>query len=160
MTPDSGAGGIEVLVEGGDWGFGPADAAGLAREAAEAALAAADARGGLAILLADDARLADLNAAFRSKTGPTNVLSFPGSQLAPGDAAGPVLGDIVLARETIEREASLEGKPIDDHLLHLVIHGFLHLFGYDHENEADAATMENLESRALAVLGVKDPYAE
>jgi len=77
MTPDSGAGGIEVLVEGGDWGFGPADAAGLAREAAEAALAAADARGGLAILLADDARLADLNAAFRSKTGPTNVLSFP-----------------------------------------------------------------------------------
>jgi probable rRNA maturation factor len=114
----------------------------------------------LSIVLTDDAGMARINGQWRGKDKPTNVLSFPGSQLAPGDAAGPVLGDIVLARETIEREASLEGKPIDDHLLHLVIHGFLHLFGYDHENEADAATMENLESRALAVLGVKDPYAE
>ena len=154
---------IAISVHAGTWGKRPALRALVGRAVSAAmSVAALEVLPGaeLSIVLTDDAGMARINGQWRGKDKPTNVLSFPGSQLAPGDAAGPVLGDIVLARETIEREASLEGKPIDDHLLHLVIHGFLHLFGYDHENEADAATMENLESRALAVLGVKDPYAE
>ena len=154
MTPASGMGGIEVLVEGGDWGFGSADAPGLALKAAEAALAAADARGGLAILLADDARLADLNAAFRSKAGPTNVLSFP----APTNPGG-WLGDVALAFETCRGEAEAQDKRFEHHLQHLVAHGVLHLVGYDHETDEEAAEMEGLETEILAGLGAPDPYA-
>jgi probable rRNA maturation factor len=154
MTPDAGTGEIEVLVEGGDWGSGPADVAGLARAAAEAALAAADARGGLAILLADDARLAELNAAFRSKAGPTNVLSFP----APANPGG-WLGDVALAFETCRGEAEAQDKSFEHHLQHLVAHGVLHLVGYDHETDEEAAEMEGLETEILAGLGAPDPYA-
>jgi probable rRNA maturation factor len=154
---------IAISVHGGNWGKRPAlrSLVGRAVSAAISVAALQFPRGAeLSIVLTDDAGMTRINGHWRGKEKPTNVLSFPGSQLAPGDAAGPVLGDIVLARETIEREAALEGKPIDDHVLHLVIHGFLHLFGYDHDNEADATLMENLESRALAALGVKDPYAD
>lgn len=154
---------IAISVHGGNWGKQPAlrSLVGRAVSAAISVAALEFPRGAeLSIVFTDDAGMTRINGQWRGKAKPTNVLSFPGSQLAPGDKAGPVLGDIVLARETIEREAALEDKPIDDHVLHLVIHGFLHLFGYDHDNEADATIMENLESQALAVLGVEDPYAE
>ena len=147
-------GDIEVLVEGEGWDSAPPDAQGLALRAASAALAAAGASGSLAILLADDARLAALNTAFRSKSGPTNVLSFP----APANPGG-WLGDVALAFETCRREAEAQGKRLEHHLQHLVAHGVLHLVGYDHEGDADAAEMEALEVKILAGLGAPDPYA-
>ena len=154
MTRDGEASGIEVLVEGDDWARGAPDASGLALAAARAALAAADARGGLAILLADDDRLAALNAAFRAKVGPTNVLSFP----APANPEG-WLGDVALAFGTCRREAEAQGKRLEHHLQHLVAHGVLHLVGYDHETDAEATVMEGLEAEILAGLGAPDPYA-
>jgi probable rRNA maturation factor len=154
MTSGDDASDIEVLIEGGGWELSPPDARGLALAAAAAALAAADTRGGLAILLADDARLADLNGAFRSKSGPTNVLSFP----APANPEG-WLGDLALAFETCRREAEAQGKRLEHHLQHLVAHGVLHLVGYDHEGDAEASVMEGLEAEILAGLGAPDPYA-
>lgn len=154
MTPDDGDGDIEVLVEGGDWDCIPQGAPSLALRAARAALAAAGAPGGLAILLADDARLAALNTAFRAKAGPTNVLSFP----APANPEG-WLGDVALAFETCRREAEAQGKRLEHHLQHLVAHGVLHLVGFDHETDAEASEMEGLEAKILAGLGAPDPYA-
>jgi len=154
MTSRDEAGDIEVLVEGGEWGRFPQDAPALALRAARAALAAANAPGGLAILLADDARLAALNSAFRAKAGPTNVLSFP----APANPEG-WLGDVALAFETCRREAEAQGKRLEHHLQHLVAHGVLHLVGYDHETDAEASVMEGLEAEILAGLGAPDPYA-
>ena len=116
----------------------------------------------LAVVLADDAELGRLNRRFRGKRGPTNVLSFPAA--APGaagpDAAPLVLGDLVLALETVLREAAAQNKPVADHLAHLVVHGVLHLIGYDHQSEADARRMESLEKSILAELGVPDPYRD
>ncbi|HEV2300814.1 MAG TPA: rRNA maturation RNase YbeY [Stellaceae bacterium] len=116
----------------------------------------------VAILLADDSELARLNRRFRGKPGPTNVLSFPAS--APGAATAPgtplVLGDVALALETVVREAAEQQKPLPDHLAHLVVHGVLHLIGYDHHSAADAARMESLEKSILAELGVPDPYRD
>lgn len=149
MTPA-----IEVLVEDAGWRDGTPDAVGLAERAATAALSAAGARGGLAILLADDDRLAELNAGFRSREGPTNVLSFP----APANAEG-WLGDLALALGICRREAASQGKRLEHHLQHLVAHGVLHLVGYDHETDADAEAMEALEVKILASLGAPDPYA-
>ena len=145
---------IEVLVEAGGWRSRDRDAAGLAVQAAEAALAAAGVRGGLAILLADDERLAALNAGFRSKAGPTNVLSFP----APANPEG-WLGDLALAYGTCVREAEAQGKHLEHHLQHLVAHGVLHLVGYDHEGDSEAEIMEALEVKILEGLGAPDPYA-
>ena len=145
---------VEVLVESEDWAARLADVSGLAVRAAEAALSAADARGGLAILLADDERLSSLNSAFRGKAGPTNVLSFP----APANPEG-WLGDVALAFGTCLREAEAQDKRLEHHLQHLVAHGVLHLVGYDHETEAEASAMEGLEIKVLAGLGAPDPYA-
>lgn len=145
---------VEVLVESEDWAARLADVSGLAVRAAEAALSAADARGGLAILLADDERLSGLNSAFRGKAGPTNVLSFP----APANPEG-WLGDVALAFGTCLREAEAQDKRLEHHLQHLVAHGVLHLVGYDHETEAEASAMEGLEIKVLAGLGAPDPYA-
>ena len=145
---------VEVLVEAEDWASRLADVSGLAARAAEAALAAADARGGLAVLLADDDRLAGLNAAFRGRSGPTNVLSFP----APANPEG-WLGDVALSFGTCLREAEAQDKRLEHHLQHLVAHGVLHLVGYDHETEAEASVMEGLEIKVLAGLGTPDPYA-
>ncbi|MDB5440814.1 MAG: ybeY [Caulobacteraceae bacterium] len=114
-------------------------------------------RGGmeaLTILLTSDAELAELNSRFRDKPYPTNVLSFP----APPNPERH-LGDIAIAYETCVREAQEQGKTLADHLQHLVAHGVLHLVGYDHEIEADALVMEDLERRILAGIGVADPYA-
>lgn len=113
----------------------------------------------LAVTLSDDARVAELNGEWRAKPTPTNVLTFPAVE--PDEAAdAPMLGDVILAFETVEREAREEGKSLSDHVSHLVVHGVLHLFGHDHLDDDEAEEMEALETRALARLGVADPYAD
>jgi probable rRNA maturation factor len=147
---------IDVLIEDPAWESAEPRAAALAEIAAAATLAHERAEGGdLAILLADDVRLAALNAAFRSKPAPTNVLSFP----AVGGPSGGALGDIALAFGVCAREASEQGKSLAHHLQHLTAHGVLHLLGYDHESDAEAQAMEAAERAILAGLGVADPYA-
>ncbi|MGZ8370282.1 MAG: rRNA maturation RNase YbeY [Caulobacteraceae bacterium] len=110
---------------------------------------------GVAVLLSNDQAVAGLNARFRGKDGPTNVLSFP----AP-ETVRPHLGDIALAYGVCAREAAEQGKPLDHHLAHLVAHGVLHLLGYDHQTDAEAEDMEARERAILANLGVPDPYAD
>lgn len=113
----------------------------------------------IALLLVDDARMRVLNKEWRAQDKPTNVLSF--QTVTPERlSSAPVLGDIILSYETVEREAQDENKTFDDHASHLVVHGFLHLLGYDHMNETDAEVMEALETRILASLGIADPYAD
>ena len=147
---------IDVLIEDPAWEAAEPRAAALAEIAAAAVLTHERAEPGeLAILLADDARLAALNAAFRGKETPTNVLSFP----AVGETTGGALGDIALAFGVCAREAAEQGKTLAHHLQHLTAHGVLHLLGYDHESDAEAETMEAAERDILAGLGVADPYA-
>jgi len=120
-----------------------------------AAAATAEGVGGtVSLLLGDDAAIAALNKEFRGKDGPTNVLSFPPAHGEPG-----FLGDIALAAETIVEEAQFQGKSVENHAAHLVVHGFLHLLGYDHMNEADAEKMEARERAILNSIGIEDPYA-
>ena len=113
----------------------------------------------LSLVFTDDASIREINAEWRSQDKATNVLSFPAFPLQPGGKPGPMLGDIIIARETVEREAIDLEKSFDDHLTHLMVHGFLHLFGYDHMNNNEAERMEGLETRILAELGLSDPYA-
>ena len=113
----------------------------------------------LSLVFTDDASIREINAEWRSQDKATNVLSFPAFPLEPGGKPGPMLGDIIIARETVEREAVEFEKSFDDHLTHLMVHGFLHLFGYDHMNNSEAERMEGLETRILAGLGLSDPYA-
>lgn len=110
----------------------------------------------IAILLANDARLAALNGQFRAKPKPTNILSFPDGSEVEGE--GTYLGDLALAQETVFREAAEQGKSALDHTLHLVVHGILHLLGYDHDTDRAALEMETLERHILADLGIADPY--
>jgi probable rRNA maturation factor len=113
----------------------------------------------VSVVLADDARLRELNRTWRGKDAPTNVLSFPAWRDSPEEA--PLLGDVVVAYETTAREAEVDGKPFQHHLAHLVVHGTLHLLGFDHETgEADAERMEATERAALAGIGIPDPYAD
>jgi len=153
---------IDLMVEAGDW---PAEARllALAEGAVRAVLAetGADAPNGteLSLVFSDDAHIRELNAEWRGKDKPTNVLSFPAFPTGPGAPLPPMMGDIILAAETVAREAALEEKPLDHHIIHLVIHGFLHLMGHDHETDAEAEEMEGLERRALARLAIPDPYA-
>ena len=100
-----------------------------------------------------------LNREWRGKNTPTNVLSFPAPRPGKNRSAPPYIGDIVIAYQTVAREAVAEGKPFNHHLAHLAVHGFLHLLGYDHENDRDAQTMERLERKILKRLAVPDPYA-
>jgi len=152
---------VEVVVESEEWDNRPALEARLS-EAAEAAVAAADVdtlpNGEIAILLTDDEGVAALNARWRGRDGPTNVLSWPATApaLLP---LSPMIGDIALAYETCAREAEAEGKRFEDHVTHLVVHGALHLLGFDHDTEAGAEAMEAMERAVLARLGVADPYA-
>jgi len=113
----------------------------------------------LAIVLGDDSAIRALNRDWRGKNAPTNVLSFPAAAPGKTRSASPYVGDIVIAYQTTAREAVAEGKPFNHHLTHLAIHGFLHLLGYDHENDRDAEKMERLERRILKRLAVPDPYA-
>jgi probable rRNA maturation factor len=146
---------IDVIVESAQWGALP-DAQAVARNAIAHALAALKGRpdAELAVLLTDDAAIRRLNATWRGLDKPTNVLSFPAAA-APDSQH---LGDIAIAFETTAREAGDEGKPLADHLAHLAVHGFLHLVGYDHQSDADAETMEQLERDILARLNLPDPY--
>lgn len=159
---------LAIAVEAGEWGDVEATEA-----LAEAALAAAvrdlaDREGQpfpeeppeVSLVLADDAMMADINSQWRNQPKPTNVLSFPAFPLVPGGQPGPMLGDIILARETIEREAADLGKPVDEHITHLIVHGFLHLFGYDHIENSDAEKMEAIETRILTSLDLSDPYGD
>jgi probable rRNA maturation factor len=117
----------------------------------------------LAVMLTDDAGIRTLNSNWRGIDKPTNVLSFPA--LPPSGPSGPgdaprMLGDIAIAYQTTRQEADDEQKPFDHHLSHLAIHGFLHLIGYDHEQDDDAEDMETLEREILAQLGIPDPYGD
>jgi probable rRNA maturation factor len=114
----------------------------------------------LSILFTDDAAIRELNREWRGKDRATNVLSFPAGPLAPGAAPGPLLGDLALSAETIAAEARAMGIEFEAHLAHLLVHGFLHLLGYDHLEEAEAEEMEGLETRILATLGLSDPYRD
>jgi probable rRNA maturation factor len=113
----------------------------------------------VSFLFTDDATIQGINNEWRGTDKPTNVLSFPAFPLRPGMAPKPLLGDVVLALETVQREAIEERKSFDHHLTHLIIHGLLHLFGYDHETEEDAEIMEGLERKILSTLAIPDPYA-
>ncbi len=113
----------------------------------------------VSLVFTDDASIREINAEWRKQDKATNVLSFPAFPLVPGGKPGPMLGDIIIARETVEREAVELEKSFDDHLTHLMVHGFLHLFGYDHMNNSEAERMEGLETRILAELSLSDPYA-
>jgi len=133
----------------------------IARETIVAAAAESGAPGegsDVSLCLADDAALRALNLSWRGIDKPTNVLSFPAAPGPPGEET-PTLGDIALAYETLAREAEDLGVSLADHYRHLLVHGFLHLVGYDHETDAEAERMEALETRILARLGVADPYA-
>ena len=121
------------------------------------ALAPELAGGEIAIALASDAEIRALNARFRGQDKPTNVLTFPSAPLAD-TSASDASGDIVIAYETLLREASAEGKDPLHHLAHLTVHGLLHLAGYDHESDGEAEEMEALERRILFNLGIADPY--
>jgi probable rRNA maturation factor len=117
----------------------------------------------LSIVLADDAMVQGLNRDWRGKDQPTNVLSFAAldDDEAPLVEGAPLLlGDVILAYETCAAEAREQGKPLADHFGHLVIHGVLHLLGYDHMDDEEAAEMESLETTLLAALGIPDPYGE
>jgi probable rRNA maturation factor len=147
---------IEVEIEDAAWAASLADVEGMAIRAAEATLAGARAKGdgNIVILLADDETLRGVNARFLGKDKPTNVLSFPA-----GEGMAGHLGDIALAHGVCAAEARDQGKPLADHLQHLVCHGVLHLLGYDHDSDADAKVMEALERDVLAGLGIPDPYS-
>lgn len=114
----------------------------------------------ISLVFTDDAAIRIVNREWRDQDKPTNVLSFPAFPLEPGGRPEPMLGDIVLAEETLRREALDLAIAFDDHLTHLLVHGFLHLFGYDHMTEEEAAVMEGLETRILAELGLADPYRD
>lgn len=140
----------------------------IAERATRAALAACGLGGNawdVAVLACNDARIATLNADFRGKPVPTNVLSWPSEALsaaAPGKTPpppeGPELGDIAIAFETCEGEARDQGIEFASHVAHLVVHAVLHLVGYDHIEDADATVMEELEIKALASMGIQNPY--
>ena len=116
-------------------------------------------RGEATILLTDDSEMRQLNRRYRSKDSSTNVLSFAAAPLPGAEGSSP-LGDIVLAAETVQREAEAQGIASADHAAHLVVHGMLHLLGFGHEEDAEADRMEAMEVEILAGLGIADPYAE
>lgn len=156
---------VRIVISIAARGWPPASALrALARDCVAAALAEAPIAKTprppeLSVVFSADAAVRDLNARWRGMDKPTNVLSFPAFPWSGQGAPPPMLGDIVLARETVAREAEEQGKAFDDHLAHLVVHGFLHLIGHDHENDAEAEAMEAVERRALARLAIADPYA-
>jgi probable rRNA maturation factor len=154
----------EVLAVADCWQSEP-DAEAVIHRAIAAATEIVDADIGeaeLAVMLTDDAGIRTLNSNWRGIDKPTNVLSFPALQPTGDgtpDGAPRMLGDIAIAFETTRREADDEQTPFDHHLSHLAVHGFLHLLGYDHEEDDDAEAMETLETEILAQLGIPDPYA-
>ena len=110
----------------------------------------------ISLRIAAEEEMAKLNAQFRGKTGPTNVLSFPYASMPGVDS--PMLGDVVICAPVVAREAEVQGKTLRAHWAHMVVHGILHLCGYDHARADEAAVMESLETRILGLLGFEDPY--
>ncbi len=159
---------VEILTEDDRWSEAGLDA--LATRAVTATLGhlGLDPEAWeVSVLACDDARITTLNDTFRDKPGPTNVLSWPSEPREPMKPGAtprapvgpdPGLGDIAIAYDTCTREAEAAGLKFADHVTHLVVHGLLHLLGYDHIDDADAALMEGLETEILATLGVADPY--
>jgi probable rRNA maturation factor len=148
---------VAVVAAAGDWSRLLPDAPARCRRAARAALAGRlDGPSAITVMLADDAALRDLNRTWRAEDKPTNVLSFPDG--AADETGRRQLGDLALAAETLVREAAEQGKALADHFSHLVVHGALHLIGYDHEDDGEAEVMEALERRVLAGIGIADPY--
>ena len=146
----------DVVEDAGDWAF-LEDAAALVEAAASQVAADEDIApepASFTLVLSDDENVSTLNGQFRGKPKPTNVLSFP----AGAGAEAGNLGDIIIACETLQREASDEDISPEHHFQHLVVHGILHLMGFDHETEVDAERMEALEIRILARLGIANPY--
>jgi len=152
---------IEVIVEAAQWRRRPKAAALIRKAIRTAANSCSTPHAELAILLTDDSAIRALNRQWRKSDAPTNVLSFPAKVARAGRNAPPRLrhlGDIVIAYETTAREAAAEQKPFEHHLVHLAVHGYLHLLGYDHATDRQAAKMEQLEASILARIGVPDPY--
>ncbi|WP_054309129.1 rRNA maturation RNase YbeY [Mesorhizobium sp. 1M-11] len=153
---------IDLAVEAGVWPS-ETELLGLVERAVGAAFAelrlTRNDPSELSVVFTDDAAIRALNAEWRGKDKATNVLSFPAFPPAKGGPLPPMLGDIVLAAETVAREAAEEKKLIENHVSHLVIHGLLHLLGYDHETDDEAEEMEAVERAALARLAIPDPYA-
>ncbi|WP_246775877.1 rRNA maturation RNase YbeY [Methylobacterium aquaticum] len=152
---------IDVAVEDERWEGVAPDLDGFVARAVEAALAIVPPDGPIeiSIVLTDDPAVQELNRTWRGKDKPTNVLSFPNEQ--PHGGGPRLLGDVVLAYDTMLRESGEQSKPLDHHLAHLVVHGTLHLLGHDHElGDAEADAMEALEVAALRRLGVPDPYGD
>jgi probable rRNA maturation factor len=147
---------FDIVVEAGAWP-GPRTLKAHVARALEAACRRVRPPAGaeLAVTFTDDAHIRVLNRQFRRKDKPTNVLSFPA-----GPAGSALLGDIVIAGETVAREAKEQGISRNDHLIHLIVHGFLHLLGHDHEVEAEALAMERLETAILRSIGIADPYMD
>ncbi len=156
---------LERVDDDGDWAsFGPVDdlIAAVGRVLAEAPEIADALPASAAVALSSNAAVRRLNAVYRGKDSPTNVLSFPAPEPPPGMAtdAPRTLGDVVIALETLRDEAVATGIPPAHHFQHLLLHGVLHLMGYDHETDDEAEQMETLETALLARLGIPDPYAE
>lgn len=155
---------VELSVEHPAWTEAIADLQAFAERALGAAVAVAcvdvAADGEVSCLLCDDEAIRRLNADWRGKDAPTNVLSFPAAPAPRPHGRPRPLGDIALAFETVAREARRDGMPFAAHAEHLLVHGFLHLIGHDHETDAEAERMEALETRAMQRLGRPDPYRE
>jgi len=143
---------VDLIVEEAGWNAVP-DLEALCERAFAAGASVEPAEGVVSLLLADDATLHALNRDFRDKDKPTDVLSFPAHEMDR-----PLLGDIAVALGVSARDAETQGISLADHLTHLLVHGYLHLLGHDHEAEDEAAIMEALEIKALASLGIPNPY--
>ncbi|MCA8898106.1 MAG: rRNA maturation RNase YbeY [Hyphomonas sp.] len=143
---------VDLIVEEAGWEALP-DLQALCERAFAAGADAEPAEGAVSLLLADDAALHQLNRDFRGKDKPTDVLSFPAHEMDR-----PLLGDIAVSLGVASRDAGERGISLADHLTHLLIHGYLHLLGHDHEAPEEAAAMEALEIKALASLGIPNPY--
>ncbi len=171
LQPDPAGPEIAVAVDAAaadwaaDWAEGLPGVAGICRRAALAAIGHlrpdAGAEIELSVVLTDDDAIRELNRDYRGRDQATNVLSFPASDaMLPGGGAPILLGDVVLSYQTVRAEAERQGKRPADHLAHLIVHGTLHLFGYDHETDDAAEAMERLEIAILHGIGISDPYAE
>lgn len=160
---------IDIIIEDDRWSDCDLDALAVAAsDAALAHLGLEPEAWEIALLACDDDKISELNEEFRGRPTPTNVLSWPSEERGaetPGDRPAlpvpgpdPELGDIAIAYDTCAREAMAGGKPLTDHVTHLIVHAVLHLLGYDHENDPDATLMEGIEREILGKMGLPDPY--
>ena len=152
---------IEFVVDSENWTKGLPELDALVARCFQAAVQMEpDLDGEIALLLTDDSAIRALNHQFRGKDAPTNVLSFPVDEESPALVEGNFLGDIALAFETCASEVAERNILLADHAAHLIIHGMLHLIGYDHQTDPEAERMEAREREILAVLNINDPYTE